>query len=216
MSKRLCWRQLCGWAFAGAMVIPLPSASSQVHEQAVQAPIRRMDAPTASQGGSSTAGIFAPILDSERRPITAGGFVKTGPVVFEDTSARAGLTNWHHTMGTLEKKYILEETGSGACLLDYDHDGWLDIYLVNGSTYDALAGKAEAPHATLFHNNHDGTFTNVATLAGVTNDRWGYGCAVGDYDNDGWPDLYVTNFGKNRLYHNNHNGTSRMSRKKQA
>ena len=70
-----------------------------------------------------------------------------------------------------------------------------------------MDGKAAPPHAALFHNNHDGTFTNVAAKAGVTNDRWGYGVAVGDFDNDGWPDLYVTNFGKNRLYHNNHDGT---------
>jgi hypothetical protein len=159
------------------------------------------------QGGSATAGAFAPILDSEKRPITAGGFVKTGPVVFQDISEKAGITAWHHQMGTPEKKYIIEETGSGVCLLDYDHDGWLDIYLVNGSTYDAQDGKVEPLHAALFHNNRDGTFTNVANMAGVTNDRWGYGCAVGDYDNDGWPDLYVTNYGKNRLYHNNHDGT---------
>ena len=78
---------------------------------------------------------------------------------------------------------------------------------MNGSTYDALDGKATPPHAALFHNNHDGTFTNVTAKAGVANDRWGLGCAVGDYDNDGWPDLYVTNLGKNRLYHNNHDGT---------
>jgi hypothetical protein len=78
---------------------------------------------------------------------------------------------------------------------------------VNGSTFDALDGKVEPPHAALFHNNHDGTFTNVAEAAGVTNDRWGFGVAVGDYDNDGWPDLYVANYGKNRLYHNNHDGT---------
>ena len=93
------------------------------------------------------------------------------------------------------------------CLLDFDHDGWLDIYLVNGSTFDALAGKAPAPHAALFRNNHDGTFTDVSEKAGVTNDRWGCGCAVGDYDNDGWSDLYVTNYGRNRLFHNNHDGT---------
>lgn len=110
-------------------------------------------------------------------------------------------------MGTLEKTYILETTGSGVALLDYDNDGWLDIYLVNGSTYEAMKGTAEAPHAALFHNNHDGTFTDVTAKAGVTNDRWGYGVAIGDYDNDGWPDIYVSNFGKNRLYHNNHDGT---------
>ena len=158
-------------------------------------------------GGSATAGVFKPVLDAEKRPITAGGFVKTGPIIFQDISEKSGLTTWHHKMGTPQKKFILETTGSGVALLDYDHDGWLDIYLVNGSTYEAMDGKAEPPHAALFHNNHDGTFTDVATKAGVINDRWGYGVGVGDYDNDGWPDLYVTNFGKNRLYHNNHDGT---------
>jgi len=79
---------------------------------------------------------------------------------------------------------------------------------VNGLTYDAMNGKAEPSHAALFRNNHDGTFTNVAEAAGVTNDRWGVGVAVGDFDNDGWPDMYVTNIsGGNRLYHNNHDGT---------
>ncbi|MGH9587295.1 MAG: CRTAC1 family protein [Acidobacteriaceae bacterium] len=158
-------------------------------------------------GGNSTGGAHAAIHDAENRPITAGGFVKTGPVVFEDDSVKSGLASWTHVMGTPEKKFIIEANGSGVCLLDYNNDGWLDIYLVNGSTYDALSGKTTPPHAALFRNNHDGTFTNVANIAGVTNDRWGFGCAVGDYDNDGWPDLYVTNFGKNRLYHNNHDGT---------
>jgi hypothetical protein len=160
-----------------------------------------------AKGGSGTAGVFPPVLDGQHRPITAGGTVASGPHVFEDIAARAGLTSWHHTMGTPEKKYILETLGSGVALLDYDNDGWLDIYLVNGSTEPALAGKAASPHAALFHNNHDGTFTDVTAKAGVQNDRWGIGAVVGDYDNDGWPDLYVSNFGKNRLYHNNHDGT---------
>ncbi len=167
----------------------------------------QVSAPATPQAGAATAGSFAPVLDSEKRPITAGGFVKTGPVVFKDVAAQAGLTKWHHTMGTLQKKYIIDATGSGVALIDYDNDGWLDIYLVNGSTFEAQSGKAPAPHAALFHNNHDGTFTDVAEKAGVTNERWGFGAAVGDYDNDGWPDLYVSNFGKNRLYHNNHDGT---------
>ena len=143
----------------------------------------------------------------QKRPITAGGFVDNGTVVFEDaTKARAwprGSTSW----APRQKKYILETDGSGVGLIDYDNDGWLDIYLVNGSTYDALSGKKTPPHAALFHNNHDGTFTDVAAKAGVTNDRWGFGVAIGDYDNDGWPDIFVCNFGKNRLYHNNHDGT---------
>jgi enediyne biosynthesis protein E4 len=160
-----------------------------------------------SQGGMANAGPQKAEFDSQHRPITAGGFVKTGPVVFMDVAETAGLTRWHHTAGTPEKRLILEAKGPGVCLLDYDNDGWLDIYLVNGSTYDALAGKTTPPHAALFHNNHDGTFTDVTEKAGVANDRWGYGCVVGDYDNDGWPDLYVTNYGENRLYHNNHDGT---------
>ncbi|MHB1957960.1 MAG: CRTAC1 family protein [Acidobacteriaceae bacterium] len=147
------------------------------------------------------------VYDAQHRPITAGGFVKTGPVIFMDVAKQAGLTTWHHTAGTPEKKFIVEAKGPGVCLLDYDNDGWLDIYLVNGSTYNALDGKEAAPQAALFHNNHDGTFTNLTAKAGIANDRWGYGCAVGDIDNDGWPDLYVTNFGKNRLYRNNHDGT---------
>jgi hypothetical protein len=165
------------------------------------------DNKAAHSGGNATGGVFAPVLDAEKRPITAGGFVESGPIVFQDFTERAHLTGWRHTMGTSQKKFILETVGSGVALLDYNNDGWLDIYLVNGSTYEAVSGKAPASHAALFRNNHDGTFTDVAAAAGVTNDRWGYGVAVGDYDNDGWPDLYVTNFGKNRLYHNNHDGT---------
>ena len=157
--------------------------------------------------GVATSEAHAAVLDSQKRPITAGGFVDSGPVVFQDIAAKAGLAGWNHVMGPEHKEFILETVGSGVALIDYDNDGWLDIYLVNGSTYDAFSGKAEPPHAALFHNNHDGTFTDVAKQAGVPNDRWGFGVAVGDYDNDGWPDLYVANFGKNRLYHNNHDGT---------
>jgi hypothetical protein len=160
-----------------------------------------------SQDGMANAGPHKAEFDSEHRPITAGGFVKTGPVIFQDVAQAAGLTSWHHTAGTPAKRLILEAKGPGVCLFDYDNDGWLDIYLVNGSTYKALDGKEAPPQAALFHNNHDGTFTNVTKTAGVANDRWGYGCAVGDYDNDGWPDIYVTNNGNNRMYRNNHNGT---------
>jgi enediyne biosynthesis protein E4 len=158
-------------------------------------------------GGISTGTAHSAVLDNEHRPITAGGFVKNGPIIFQDVAQKAGLTVWTHKMGTPEKNFIIETNGSGIGLIDYDNDGWLDIYLVNGSTYEAMSGKATPPHAGLFHNNHDGTFTDVAAKAGVTNDRWGVGAAVADYDNDGWPDIYVTNFGKNRLYHNNHDGT---------
>ena len=155
----------------------------------------------------TNGGPKAAVFDSQHRPITAGGFVKNGPVVFKDVTRQAGLSKWRNRTGSSEKRVIIEAKGSGVCLLDYDNDGWLDIYLVNGSTPDALEGKAPSPHAALFHNNHDGTFTDVTAKAGVANDRWGTGCVVGDYNNDGWPDLYVTNVGASRLYRNNHDGT---------
>jgi hypothetical protein len=184
-------------------VLPLRAQSSL--ESQKEKPQEGAQSP--AKGGSGTAGVFPPVMDANHRPITVGGTVKTGPIVFEDIAAKAGLTKWHHQMGMPTKRYIIESIGSGVALLDYDNDGWMDIYLVNGSTMAAIDGKATSPHAALFHNNHDGTFTDVTQKAGVANDRWGFGVAIGDYDNDGWPDLYVTNFGKNRLYHNNHDGT---------
>src|SRR5205823_4697572 len=159
------------------------------------------------QSGTSTGVAHAPVKDALSRPITAGGFVDNAPVIFSDITRNAGLDKFHHRSGTLDKSTILETPGSGVALLDYDNDGWLDIYLLNGSTFPALKGTEAPPRAMLFHNNHDGTFTDVTDKAGVANERWGFGVAVGDYDNDGWPDIYVANFGENRLYHNNHDGT---------
>ncbi len=185
-------------------ILSIPSECQSAQARQTQSP------PSPQQGGMggiSSAGSFAPVYDAQKRPITAGGFVDTGTAVFEDATKASGLGRWKHVMGTADKKYILETDGSGVGLIDFDNDGWLDIYFVNGSTYDALSGKKMPPHAALFHNNHDGTFTDVAQRAGVTNDRWGFGVAIGDFDNDGWPDIFVANYGKNRLYHNNHNGT---------
>jgi enediyne biosynthesis protein E4 len=155
----------------------------------------------------ASGGVHAPVKDALSRPITAGGFVDGAPVIFTDVTKLAGLDKFHHRSGTSEKTTILEAPGSGVALLDYDNDGWMDIYLLNGSTVGAIKGAEPAPRAMLFHNNHDGTFTDVTEKAGVANERWGFGVAVGDYDNDGWPDIYVANYGKNRLYHNNHTGT---------
>ena len=157
--------------------------------------------------GEASGPIHAAVKDSQHRPITAGGFVDNAPIAFLDVTQKAGLDKFRHVSGAPEKTTILEAPGSGVALLDYDNDGWLDIYLLNGSTVAALKGQAAAPRAMLFHNNHDGTFTDVTDKAGVANERWGFGVAVADYDNDGWPDIYVANYGKNRLYHNNHDGT---------
>ncbi|PYU66785.1 MAG: CRTAC1 family protein, partial [Acidobacteria bacterium] len=170
----------------------------------------------ARNSGMATGGAHAPIRDSKSRPITAGGFVDGAPVVFIDITKEAGLDKFHHRSGGSEKSTIIDAPGSGVALLDYDNDGWLDIYLLNGSTVPSIKGQERPPRAMLFHNYHDGTFTDVTDKAGVANERWkagvanerwGFGVAVADYDNDGWPDIYVANYGKNRLYHNNHDGT---------
>ncbi|HTM18616.1 MAG TPA: CRTAC1 family protein [Terracidiphilus sp.] len=192
------------------VIIALTLATAQCQQpqpKAPQKPRPTQTEQTGGMGGISSAGTFAPVYDEHKRPITAGGFVEKGPIIFDDVTKASGLDKWQHVMGTKQKKYILETDGSGVGLVDYDNDGWLDIYLVNGSTYEALSGEKTPPHAALFHNNHDGTFTDVAAKAGVSNNRWGFGVAIGDYDNDGWPDIFVANFGHNRLYRNNHNGT---------
>jgi hypothetical protein len=208
MLEALRATTLCGLMAAGLSPFLSAQATASATEPATQQPASPVEGPpSAHTGGDAATSPHAMQLDAEHRPITEGGFVKSGPIVFEDVSEKAGLTHWTHKMGTPEKKYIVETKGSGVGLIDYDNDGWLDIYVVNGSTFDALDGKETPPHAALFHNNHDGTFTDVAVKAGVTNDRWGTGVSIADYDNDGWPDIYVSNWGQNRLYHNNHNGT---------
>lgn len=181
------------------LLVPFGTSGQQPSEQKAKQPPSGM--------GVATGAAHRAVKDSHSRPITAGGFVDDAPVVFSDITKLAGLDKFIHRSGTAEKQTILETIGSGVALLDYDNDGWLDIYLLNGSTVAALKGKEAAPRAMLLHNNHDGTFSDVTGKAGVANERWGFGVAVGDYDNDGWPDIYVANYGKNRLYHNNHDGT---------
>jgi len=113
-----------------------------------------------------------PFFDAQHRPITAGGFVEGAPVVFQDITHQSGVDKFQHRSGTPAKSTIIEVPGSGVALLDYDNDGWLDIYLLNGSTLAALKGQEPAPRAMLLHNNHDGTFTDVTDTAGVANERW--------------------------------------------
>src|SRR3989475_8111889 len=119
---------------------------------------------------------------------------------------RAGGIDFHLTCGSLDKRYIMETMCGGIAVFDYDNDGWMDIFLVNGSTLDDLrAGKCHP--SKLYRNNHDGTFTDVTTKSGLTHCGWGFGAAVGDYDNDGWEDLYITYLDSAVLYHNNRDGT---------
>jgi enediyne biosynthesis protein E4 len=120
---------------------------------------------------------------------------------FTDVAEKSGLTAINVFGGKDTKKYIIETTGTGVAIFDYDNDGWPDLFLVNGTTLEGFPeGKAPTNH--LYHNNHDGTFTDVTVTAGLADTGWGQGVCAGDYDNDGWRDLYVTYYGKNRLYHN--------------
>ncbi len=130
-----------------------------------------------------------------------------GPAYFQDLASPAGLTAINVNGGVESKRYILEATGSGVAILDYDSDGWPDIFLVNGTYLHPADGKGAAPTSHLFHNNRDGTFTDVTIKAGLAETGWGQGVCVGDYDNDGFDDIYVTGYGKNRLYHNGGDGT---------
>jgi hypothetical protein len=125
---------------------------------------------------------------------------------FVDEASKAGLTAKITFGGVDTKKYIIETTGTGVAIFDYDNDGWPDIFVVNGTTLEQLSA-ASAPTNHLYHNNHDGTFTDVTMKAGLAHTGWGQGVCVGDYDNDGNEDLFVTYYGKNVLYHNNGNGT---------
>jgi len=125
---------------------------------------------------------------------------------FVDLAEKAGLRMSTTFGGMTTKRYIIETTGTGVAVFDYDNDGWPDIFIVNGTTLEGFPqGKAPTNH--LYRNNHDGTFTDVTQQAGLAASGWGQGACVGDYDNDGWDDLYVTYYGKNLLYHNEHNGT---------
>jgi hypothetical protein len=124
---------------------------------------------------------------------------------FDDIAQSAGVS-FRHISGSPQKNYIFEAKGGGVGLIDFDQDGFLDIYFVNGSTLEDI--RAGVSHANaLYHSNGDGTYTDVTAKAGVGGRGWGMGCAVGDYDNDGWPDLYVTCVNGNILYRNNHDGT---------
>jgi len=126
---------------------------------------------------------------------------------FTDITQRAGLASARNVSGPSEnKQYLLEEMGCGVALIDYDNDGWPDIFLVNGTSFDA-AKLGRKPTSYLFHNNRDGTFTDVTRKSGLTHSGWGQACCVGDYDNDGFDDLFVSYWGRNVLYHNNGDGT---------
>jgi len=131
--------------------------------------------------------------------------VKGDAALFVDVTRAAGI-DFHLNCGSKEKLYIVETQCGGAAAFDFDNDGWMDVLLIDGSSVDDYrAGKCHPPK--LYRNNHDGTFTDVSARSGLKFCGWGYGVAIGDYDNDGWEDVYITGFKGSALYRNNHDGT---------
>ena len=128
-------------------------------------------------------------------------------VQFVNVARAAGLRSKTIFGRENKNRFLLETTGCGVAFYDYDHDGWLDIFLVNGTRFDANWTKADAPVSRLYKNNRDGTFTDVTLKSGLARTGWGQGCCVGDYDNDGLDDLLVTYWGDCVLYRNNGDGT---------
>ncbi len=135
---------------------------------------------------------------------TAKAPAESSAITFRDITQQAGI-HFVHNNGAFGKKYLPETMGPGVAFIDYDNDGWQDIFIVNGTDWPGHASKHCTPK--LYHNNHDGTFTDVTHKAGLDIEILGMGVAVGDYDNDGYDDLFVTAMGQSHLFHNNGNGT---------
>src|SRR5713226_9553887 len=129
----------------------------------------------------------------------------TAGVRLVDVARQAGIT-FRHTSGASGRLYLPETMGAGCAFLDYDGDGWQDLFFVNSARLPGFAGKGPF-YPALYRNRGDGTFEDATRRAGLAFDSYGIGCAVGDYDNDGHPDLYVTALGPNHLFHNDGNGT---------
>ena len=143
----------------------------------------------------------AALLPSRRAGAAGGAGIR-----FADATAKAGLRHKVYYGAESSWQYILETTGCGVAFFDYDNDGWLDIFVVNGRRLEGFP-KGEEPSNRLYRNNRDGTFTDVTRSAGLLRSGWGQGVCIGDYDNDGYEDLFVTYWGRNVLYHNNGDGT---------
>jgi hypothetical protein len=163
----------------------------------------------AASVGTATSGLgIRPLLAATKlEQLASTKLEERSRVAFTDITTAAGLSRAVNVSGSPDnKRFLLEEMGCGVALFDYDNDGWLDIFLVNGTSLDPRVTD-RAPTSHLFHNNGDGTFTDVTQKAGITRSGWGQACCVGDYDNDGFDDLFVTYWGHNVLYHNNGDGT---------
>jgi len=148
---------------------------------------------------SSALPLLGSVSSAQPRPSNSQPFFTLVP------PSTSGIT-WKHANGRSPNYYLPETTGAGCAFIDYDNDGWMDIYLVNSGRCDFYDPNPPLRNI-LYHNNRDGTFTDVTVKAGVAGGGYGMGAAVGDYDGDGFPDLYLTQYGSSILYHNNGDGT---------
>lgn len=146
------------------------------------------------------------VTDRNARALASGLEASDKQPAFESVPASVSGITWKHVAGLSPDMYLPETTGPGCAFIDYDNDGWLDIYLVNSGACDFYTPPAPLRNA-LYRNNRDGTFTDVTDRAGVPGTSYGMGVAVGDFDNDGFPDMYVTQYPRSILYHNNGDGT---------
>jgi hypothetical protein len=165
------------------------SSSPEKPAVPVTAPVPAPDTPAVST---------ASVASTSTRP--------SGPIEFSDVTSAAGI-HFKHNSGAFGKKYLPETMGSGVCFIDYDNDGWQDIFFVNSMDWPGHSpATRQKSLPALYHNNRDGTFSDVTKQAGLAVETYGMGCAVGDFDNDGFDDIYLTTVGSNHLYRNLGNG----------
>jgi len=182
--------------YASTTALLLVTACRQ-HSDAIQTQSTEKPQVSVSQSGTGSQVAASP------SNLHADGVRPSGPIRFTDVTAQAGI-HFLHNSGAFGKKYLPETMGSGVCVIDYDGDGWQDIFFVNSKNWPGHGSEHSYP--ALYRNNRDGTFTDVTKEAGLAVESYGLGCAVGDYDNDGHDDIYVTALDGNHLFRNLGNG----------